>query len=110
MIKSSQLIWLGIFLFLLLPSATGRFFLDIAGGLLILLAIIPILITIIGWISWKIFQSQLSTCTSCGTSFFSQTEQCPICGSLNPNLDLNKKNNSVPASAATIDVSAEEAQ
>ena len=110
--KPSPVIWLAIVLFLLLPSAAGKFFLNFAGGLIILFLLIPVLLTSIGWVGWRIIKSKFITCSSCGASFFNESSQCPICGSSVNNIKSESKNNyykeeSKPASSVTIDITPE---
>ena len=102
--RNSPLLWFGIALILLLPSAAGRFLLDIAGGLLFLFLLIPVILTSIGWIGWKILQSKMNSCPTCGTAFINDLTQCPICHT-KINNDINS---SIPASSATIDITAED--
>ena len=87
--------------FLILPSSIGRIFLDIAGGLIIFIVLISVLIAGIGWISWKKITSNMITCNSCGSNYINNLNQCPICGSstINDSNDIN-----IPASSATIDI------
>ena len=97
--KASQFLWLAIVLFILLPSAAGRFLLDLAGGIIFLLLLIPTLIAGIGWIGWKLLQPKLSKCESCGATFFNEISTCPLCGEISSN-----KNKNIPASSVTIDI------
>ena len=111
--RASPLLWIIIFFLLLVPTAAGRFLLDLAGGLMILLISIPFIITGIGWISWKIIKSKLTQCSNCGSSFPNNLLQCPICGSNTAENNFSSDssetiNNSIPASSATIDIKAEE--
>ncbi len=107
--RGSTLLWLLIVILLLIPTAAGRFLLDIAGGLLIILFLLPILLAGAGWIGWKLIQSKLTNCSNCGASFPNNLAQCPICGS-EIILDSSSENinNNIPASSATIDIKAEE--
>ena len=104
--RPSPFLWLTIILILILPSAAGRFLLDLAGGLLLLLLLTPILIASIGWISWKLLQPKFNKCESCGTTFFNEINQCPLCGSSIS--DSENQTNNIPASNVIIDISAEE--
>ena len=114
MTRNSPLLWFALILLFLLPTAAGRFLLDIAGGLMLVLLTLPILLAGAGWIGWKVLQSRMTTCQVCGLSVLSNTIQCPACGS---NLSNNQSqgdsssqaNNSIPASSATIDITAKDA-
>ena len=116
MSRPSPLLWLALLLILLVPTAAGRVLIDLAGGLMLILLALPLLISGIGWIGWRIIQSRLVTCEACGaSSFINGSSQCPICGSTNLSKNTSQKNSinssvsSPPASSATIDVSAEDA-
>ena len=108
--RPSSFIWLAIIFILLLPSTVGKFFLDIAGGLILFILFITILITGGGWIGWKIIQSKLQKCDSCGTSFFNTMLECPICGEKSNTGNQISENYSQEASTATIDIKAEDAK
>ena len=101
--RNSSLIWFLIICFLILPSSIGRFFLDIAGGLILFISIISLIIAGIGWISWKKIKSNIITCNNCGSNYLNNSNQCPLCGSNNKEED----NINIPASSATIDIKSE---
>ncbi len=107
MIKLNSLIWLSILLIFLLPTSAGRFLIDMAGGFIILLLILSLFLGGAGWLTWRSIKSNIKSCKNCGTQFLSDSEICPACGSRqtlsNDNFDKN-----IPASAATIDIDAEE--
>lgn len=72
--------WLALIaLLLLLPSAMGRFLLDLLGGITLLLLLLPLLAALFAWIGWQLLRSRLITCQSCGLTSFGQ-ESCPACG------------------------------
>ena len=111
--RASPFLWIAIVLFVLLPTAMGRFLLDLAGGLIIITFSLPILISGLGWIAWKVIQSRSKQCEVCGTSFMGEQSKCPLCGGAlidkkNEANSSEHQNNSIPASAATIDIKAEE--
>ena len=109
MTKPSPLIWLVIVLVFLLPSTVGRLLLDLAGGLMLLFILIPIILTGIGWIGWKILKSKFKKCDSCGASFINKLDNCPICGcnTIKENKQTTDSIN-IPASSATIDITPKE--
>ena len=78
--KPSSLIWMVFILLLIFPTSAGKFIIDFAGGLILIIAIIPLIIGSLGWLAWKRFQSNLQTCEACGSSFLSSQTICPICG------------------------------
>ncbi|WP_320663463.1 hypothetical protein [Prochlorococcus sp. MIT 1223] len=104
--KPSALIWLAIVLFLLLPSAAGKFFLDLAGSLILIFLLVPVVLGGVGWVGWKLLQSKLTKCNSCGTTFLNSASECPICG-IKSDREINNPYN-IPASNATIDIKAED--
>tara|TARA_Y100001968_G_C18893256_1_gene497243 strand:- start:256 stop:582 length:327 start_codon:yes stop_codon:yes gene_type:complete len=103
--QPSLLIWMVIFLFLIFPTPVGKFLIDIAGGVLIIVTLIPIILGGIGWLTWKKIKSQLQTCEACGSSFLNTQLICPICGE-NTSIKDNQFDN-IPASSATIDIKSE---
>ena len=104
--KPSSLIWMVFILLLVLPTPAGKFIIDIAGGIFLTIALIPVILGGLGWITWKRIQSNLQTCEACGSSFLNSQVTCPICGA---NIRDTKDNlENIPASAATIDIKSEE--
>ncbi len=108
MLRTSNFIWILIGIVLLLPTGVGRLIIDLAGGLMIFILLLPIIILILGIIGWKLIKSQLSKCEICGVSSISTNKICPNCGAnLSGNLNKQSKNNeSIPASSVTIDIEA----
>ena len=85
--RPPAILWL-VLLLLLLPTAAGRILIDVVGGVALVLIAVPLILTGLGWIGWKLLQMQ-ATSTSPATSGSSA-------------------NRSVPASDVTIDISAQE--
>lgn len=85
--RPPAILWL-VLLLLLLPTAAGRILIDVVGGVALVLIAVPLILTGLGWIGWKLLQMQ-ATRTSASTS-------------------ASSANASVPASDVTIDVSAQE--
>ncbi len=104
--KPSSLIWMVLILLLIVPTPAGKFIIDLAGGLFIIITLIPLLLGGVAWIAWKRIQSKVQTCESCGSSFINSQIVCPICGSNIRNQKDNIEN--IPASAATIDIKSED--
>ena len=103
--KPSSLIWMVFILLLILPTPAGKFIIDLAGGIFLILTIIPLLLGGVGWFAWKRIQSKVQTCEACGSSFLNTQLICPACGTKIKNSKDNLEN--IPASAATIDISSE---
>ena len=103
--KPSSLIWMVFILLLILPTPAGKFIFDLAGGIFLLLTLIPIIIGGLGWITWKRIQSKIQICEACGSSFLNTVVTCPVCGkNINNTKDILEN---IPASAATIDIKSE---
>ena len=114
MSRPSPLLWFVLVGIILLPTAAGRLLLDLAGGFIVVLLALPLLLTGIGWIGWRFLQSRLITCEVCGASIVSSSMQCPVCGSdlsnqLKSKGSASEQQNSIPASSATIDITAKDA-
>ena len=109
--RSSTFIWITLILLILLPTAAGRFIVDLASGLLVFFILLPFILGGAGWVGWKILKSRMNTCNACGASFLNQLSQCPICGSnISNSNNLKNELSNVPASSVTIDITPEEKQ
>lgn len=74
--------WFWIFLLgfiLLLPGPTGRFLLDVLGGLTLTIILLPFLAAGAGLIAWQFLRRKLRQCPACGTTFMA-APACPACG------------------------------
>ena len=105
-------LWL-VVLLLLLPTAAGRFLLDLVGGLLLTILILPFLLGGVGWIGWKLLQSRLVRCEACGAASLSAGERCSACGApfaQQPSESFSdaQRGDAAPASSITIDVTAQD--
>ncbi len=104
--KPSSLIWMVFILLIILPTPAGKFIIDLAGGIFLIIAIIPLILGGIGWLTLKRIQSKVQTCEACGSTFLNSQIICPICGTTiikNSGMQEN-----IPASAATIDIKSED--
>ena len=104
--KPSSLIWMVFISLLILPTPAGKFIIDLAGGIFLIISIIPLILVGIGWFAWKRIQSKVQTCEACGSSFLNSQTVCPICGT-NTKKSIDNLEN-IPASAATIDIKSED--
>ena len=113
------MLWIAVLGLLLLPTAAGRVLLDVAGGLVLVLLALPLILGGVGWLGWKVLQSRMTTCGVCGTVNFSPSGPCQMCGNdlsvssgaageSQSRTNASKVDDTLPASAATIDISAEE--
>ena len=104
--KPSLLIWMVFFLIVILPTPAGKFIIDLAGGIFLIITIIPLILGGIGWFTWKRIQSKVQTCEACGSTFLNSQLNCPICGTKIKNTADVLEN--IPASSATIDIKSED--
>ena len=101
---------IAIGLLLLLPAGAGPVLLDLAGGFLVVLLVLPILFGGLGWVGWKVLQSQMRTCSGCGVVGIGANLQCSVCGtpySSQPGAET-PTGVSIPASDLTIDITAQD--
>ena len=103
--KPSSFIWMVFILLLIVPTPAGKFIIDLAGGIFIIITIVPLILGGVGWLAWKRIQSKVQTCKNCGSSFINSQIICPICGTKIRNQKDNLED--IPASAATIDIQSE---
>ena len=104
--KPSSLIWMVFILLIILPTPAGKFIIDLAGGIFLIITFIPLALGGIGWFAWKRIQANVQTCEACGSSFINSQLSCPICGA---NIKTEKYNlENIPASSATIDITSED--
>ena len=103
--KPSSLIWMVFILLLIFPTPAGKFIIDLAGGIFLIITIITLMLGGVGWFAWKRVQSKVQTCAACGTSFLNSQTSCPICGNNIQDPQDNLEN--IPASSATIDIKSE---
>ena len=87
--RPPAIVWL-VLLVLLLPTAAGRILLDVVGGVALVLLAVPLILTGLGWIGWKLLQMQAEN-----------TQQSTV-GS--------RAESSTPASEVTIDVTAQDVE
>ena len=104
-------LWIGVVLLLLLPTAAGRFLLDLAGGVLLALMALPLILSGLGWIGWKLLQSRMISCNTCGATGLKGAAICAVCGT--PYVSAGSQpasaaTPSTPASDVTIDVVAQD--
>tara|TARA_Y100001968_G_C18822548_1_gene465298 strand:- start:152 stop:478 length:327 start_codon:yes stop_codon:yes gene_type:complete len=104
--KPSSLIWMVIILLIIVPTPAGKFIIDLAGGIFLIITLVPLIIGGLGWFTLKRIQSKMQTCEACGSTFFSSQFICPICGTTMKKATDILEN--IPASAATIDIKPED--
>ena len=104
--KPSSLIWMVFIFLVILPTPAGKLIIDLAGGVFLLITILPLILGGVGWFVWKRIQGRVTTCEACGSVFLNTQMICPICGTTRNN--PNDTQNNIPASSATIDIKSEE--
>lgn len=109
--RSTVLLGSLLLVLFLLPTAAGRLLLDLAGGLMLVLIALPLVLAGVGWIGWKLLQSRMVICSACGAASFGGSSVCAVCGTpITVSPDSGQSSGpSVPASEVTIDVSAQDA-
>ena len=109
--RPPAVLWIAVVLLLLLPTAAGRLLLDLAGGVLLALLALPLILSGLGWIGWKLLVSRMISCTACGASGLKGAAVCAVCGTPYPNAGDTSASavaTSTPASDLTIDVVAQD--
>ncbi len=104
--KPSSFIWMVFILLIIWPTPAGKFIIDLAGGIFLIIALIPIILGGFGWFAWKRIQSKVQICEACGSTFLNTEMICPVCGATIKNPKDILEN--IPASAATIDIKSED--
>ena len=111
--RPPALLWI-VLLLLLLPTAAGRFLLDLAGGLLLVVLALPLVLAGAGWIGWKLLQSRLVSCPVCGAASLSVADCCSVCGTpfgadaSSSSASVSQDSTVAPASDVTIDITAQD--
>tara|TARA_B100000965_G_C18961186_1_gene485544 strand:+ start:144 stop:446 length:303 start_codon:yes stop_codon:yes gene_type:complete len=95
-----------LILLIIFPTPAGKFILDLAGGIFLIITLIPLILGGIGWFTWKRIQSKVQTCEACRSTFLNNHSICPICGTTIKKTKDTLEN--IPASAATIDIKSED--
>ncbi len=104
--KPSSFAWMVFILLIILPTPAGKFIIDLAGGIFLIITIIPLILGGIGWFTWKRIQSKVQTCEACGSTFLNSQMICPMCRTtIRKNADILEN---IPASTATIDIKSEQ--
>jgi hypothetical protein len=109
--RPPAVLWIAVVLLLLVPTAAGRLLLDLAGGLLLTFLALPLILSGLGWIGWKVLQSRMISCTACGATGFKGADLCAVCGTPYSNAGDDagvSASQSTPASDLTIDVIAQD--
>ena len=109
--RPPAVLWIAVVLLLLVPTAAGRLLLDLAGGVLLALIALPLILSGLGWIGWKLLQSRMISCSACGATGLKGAAVCAVCGTPYANAadkPASAAAPSAPASDLTIDVVAQD--
>ena len=90
---------------IVIPIFGFNFLISFVGNILLLLFLVPLLIFLIAFLGLNSFNSQLKTCSECGTINLGVNDTCMNCGA-----DLGNENskNLKEPNETTIEVKAEE--
>tara|TARA_S200000501_G_C20160906_1_gene455755 strand:+ start:114 stop:440 length:327 start_codon:yes stop_codon:yes gene_type:complete len=105
--NKSLITYLLIFI-LVIPIFGFKFLISLAGNILLLIFLIPILIFLIALISFNSLKAKVNTCNHCGSISLGNNSNCVNCGA---DLgDINPKNSEAfkKPSETTIEIKAEE--
>jgi hypothetical protein len=95
-------------LLLVIPGPVRHLLLELAGGITLLVVMLPLLAAGFGLLAWQFYRRRIRNCANCGMVSLG-TSQCPACGS---DLDsgavggVGSKGEELDASDVTINVSA----
>ena len=95
--NNSTLLLISLLFIFLLPTPMGRIFIDMAGGIMILFLVIALIFGGVFWLSLRDIKSKLKNCNQCGSTYFSNLSQCPICGS-SETIETKTFDSNMPAS------------
>ncbi len=56
--KPSSFIWMVFILLLIVPTPAGKFIIDLAGGIFIIITIVLLILGGVGWFAWKRYCSR----------------------------------------------------
>ena len=107
--RPPALLWIAVVLLLLVPTAAGRLLLDIAGGVLLTLLVLPLILSGLGWIGWKLLQSRMISCAACGATGLKGAGVCAFCGTPYANAEASAGGAAAPSTPASDLTPAEDA-
>ena len=109
--RPPAVLWIAIVSLLLVPTAAGRLLLDFAGGVLLALLALPLILSGLGWVGWKLLQSRMIGCAACGATGLRGAGVCAVCGTPFDNASSHQVSAAAPSTPAcdlTIDVIAQD--
>ena len=105
---NKSLITYSLILLIVIPLFGFKFLISLIGNVLLLLFLVPLLLILIGIISFNSLKSKVKTCDQCGTISLGITNTCMNCGAdIGDIFKSNLKELNKP-SETTIEIKAEE--
>jgi len=104
---NKNLLTYSLIILIVIPIFGLNFFISFIGNILLLLFLIPFLLLVLTFIGFNSFKSKINTCSNCGSISLGLSQTCMNCGvdleNINKSSQLDKK-----PSESTIEVKAEE--
>ena len=104
---NKNLLTYSIIILIVIPIFGLNFFISFIGNIILLLFLIPVLLLVLTFIGFNSFKSKINTCSNCGAISLGLSQTCMNCGvdleNINKSSQLDKK-----PSESTIEVKAEE--
>ena len=104
---NKNLLTYSFIILIVIPIFVLNFFISFIGNILLLLFLIPLLLIVLTFIGFNSFKSKINTCSNCGAISLGLSQTCMNCGvdleNINKSSQLDKK-----PSESTIEVKAEE--
>tara|TARA_Y100000991_G_scaffold178957_1_gene141363 strand:+ start:294 stop:638 length:345 start_codon:yes stop_codon:yes gene_type:complete len=105
---NKSLVTYSLIFLIVIPIFGFNFLISFIGNILLLILLVPLLIFLIGLISFNNFKSKINTCKECGTISLGINSTCMNCGAELGKLDPKYSENAQKPSETTIEVNAEE--
>ena len=104
---NKNLLTYSLIILIVIPIFGLNFFISFIGNILLLLFLIPLLLLVLTFIGFNSFKYKINTCSNCGAISLGLSQTCMNCGvdleNINKSSQLDKK-----PSESTIEVKAEE--
>ena len=105
---NKSLITYSLILLIVIPLFGFKFLISLIGNVLLLLFLVPLLLILIGIISFNSLKSKVKTCNQCGTVTLGSNNTCMNCGADLENTNSKISESLKKPSETTIEVKAEE--
>ena len=104
---NKNLLTYSLIILIVIPIFGLNFFISFIGNILLLLFLIPILLLVLTFIGFNSFKSKINICSNCGAISSGLSQTCMNCGADLENINKSSQLDKKP-SESTIDVKAEE--